>query len=202
MSHNAWLALHVLGVVIFLGNIIVTAVWKVLADRTRNPAIVAYAQRLVTITDIAFTATGVILIIVSGQVLADDFGGVFSGPFWLTLGWSLFIASGVIWVGILIPIQVKQARLAKHFGNEGVIYSIPHNTLALAGEVGEFANIVKKIERGDLDIRDADVRMRLMMEWTDIFIYHMLIGGLIKVNPMMAYNYVRAENEKRFGQHD
>jgi uncharacterized membrane protein len=121
MSHNAWLALHVLGVVIFLGNIIVTAVWKVLADRTRNPAIVAYAQRLVTITDIAFTATGVVLIIVSGQVLADDFGGVFSGPFWLTLGWSLFIASGVIWVGVLIPIQVKQARLAKHFGNEGTI---------------------------------------------------------------------------------
>ena len=121
MSHNAWLALHVLGVVIFLGNIIVTAVWKVLADRTRNPAIVAYAQRLVTITDIAFTATGVVLIIVSGQVLADDFGGVFSGPSWLTLGWSLFIASGVIWVAILIPIQVKQARLAKHFGDEGTI---------------------------------------------------------------------------------
>jgi uncharacterized membrane protein len=27
-------SLHVLGVVIFLGNIIVTAVWKALADRT------------------------------------------------------------------------------------------------------------------------------------------------------------------------
>jgi uncharacterized membrane protein len=103
MSHEAWLVLHVLGVVLLLGNILVTAVWKVLADRTKNPSVVAYAQRLVTVTDIAFTATGVILITVSGQVMADDVGGVFSGPAWLTIGWSLFIASGIIWVAGLIP---------------------------------------------------------------------------------------------------
>ena len=115
MSREAWLSLHILGVVLFLGNIIVTAVWKMLADRTRNPAVVAYAQRLVTITDIAFTATGAALIIISGQVMAEDFGGVFSGPSWLTIGWSLFIASGVIWVAVLIPIEVMQARLAREF---------------------------------------------------------------------------------------
>jgi uncharacterized membrane protein len=121
MSHEAWLSLHILGVVLFLGNIVVTAVWKVLADRTRDPAVVAYAQRLVTVTDIAFTATGVILIIVSGQVMADDFGGVFGGPAWLTIGWSLFIASGVIWVAALIPIEVMQARMARAFRDASAI---------------------------------------------------------------------------------
>jgi uncharacterized membrane protein len=115
MSREAWLSLHILGVVLFLGNIIVTAVWKVLADRTQSPPVVAYAQRLVTVTDIAFTATGAVLIVVSGQVMADEFGGVFSGPRWLTIGWALFIASGVIWAAILIPIQVVQARLARSF---------------------------------------------------------------------------------------
>ena len=115
MSRNAWLALHVLGVVLFVGNILVTAVWKALADRTRNPGVVAYAQRLVTITDVAFTSTGVVLIVVSGHVLAGDYGGVFSGPTWLQVGWSLFIASGVIWISALIPIQVMQARLARGF---------------------------------------------------------------------------------------
>jgi uncharacterized membrane protein len=115
MSREAWLFLHILGVVLFLGNIIVTAVWKVLADRTQSPPVVAYAQRLVTITDVGFTATGVILIIVAGQVLADDYGGVFSGPAWLTWGWSLFVASGLIWIAVLIPIEVMQARLAKEF---------------------------------------------------------------------------------------
>lgn len=121
MSREAWLFLHVLGVVLFLGNIAVTAVWKVLADRTKSPPVVAYAQRLVTITDVAFTATGVVLILVSGQVMAEDFGGVFSGPAWLTIGWSLFIASGVIWLGALIPIQVLQARLARGFATAEVV---------------------------------------------------------------------------------
>src|ERR1700730_3680611 len=69
-------SLHVLGVVIFLGNIIVTAVWKALADRTGSPAIVAYAQRLVNITYFAFTALGAALIAVTGPMMAQRFGGV------------------------------------------------------------------------------------------------------------------------------
>jgi uncharacterized membrane protein len=121
VSYDAWLTLHILGVVLFLGNIIVTALWKTLADRTKNPPVVAYGQRLVTITDIAFTATGVILIIVPGQVMAREYGGVFGGPTWLTLGWSLFIASGVIWLVALIPIEIMQARLARSFRDEPAI---------------------------------------------------------------------------------
>jgi uncharacterized membrane protein len=120
MSRDAWLTMHIVGVVLFLGNIAVTAVWKLLADRTREPAVVAYAQRLVLTTDVAFTATGVVLILLSGQVMAEDFGGVF-GPTWLTLGWSFFIASGVIWLAILIPIELKQWRLAREFRDGGEI---------------------------------------------------------------------------------
>jgi uncharacterized membrane protein len=120
MSHEAWLTMHVIGVVLFLGNILVTAVWKMLADRTREPPVVAYAQRLVLTTDLAFTLTGIVLILVSGQVMAEDFGGVF-GPTWLTLGWSFFIASGVIWLGVLIPIQVRQWQLSRAFRTGGEI---------------------------------------------------------------------------------
>lgn len=142
MSREAWLALHILGVVLFLGNIIVTAVWKVLADRTKSPPVVAYAQRLVTTTDIAFTATGATLIIVSGQVMADDFGGVFGGPMWLTLGWSLFIASGVIWLAALIPIEIMQARLAKRFATEPVILQRYWRLSALWSVFGAVATLL------------------------------------------------------------
>ena len=120
MSRDAWLLVHVVGVVLFIGNIVVTAVWKSLADRTKEPAVVAYAQRLVTVTDIAFTATGAALIAISGPVLAEDLGGV-GGPAWLTLGLSLFAASGVIWAAVLIPIQIAQARLARRFRTESSI---------------------------------------------------------------------------------
>ena len=114
MSRDAWLSLHILGVVVFLGNIVVTALWKMFADRTREPIVVAYAQRLVTVTDFAFTATGAALILVSGHAMAGRFGGI-DGPLWLTLGWSFFVASGVIWLAVLVPIQIAQSRLARGF---------------------------------------------------------------------------------------
>ncbi len=117
MSHDAWVALHVLGVVVFLGNLVVTAVWKTLADRTRDARVVAYAQRFVTLTDLAFTATGAAMITISGFALADDWGGI-TGPSWLTLGFSLFAASGAIWLAILVPVQVQQARLVRTFGEQ------------------------------------------------------------------------------------
>jgi uncharacterized membrane protein len=120
MSHGGWIALHVLGVVVFLGNLIVTAVWKTIADHTRDPSVIAYAQRLVTITDVSFTATGAALITISGFVLADDWGGV-GGPIWLTVGFSLFAATGVIWIAVLIPIQIQQARLARQFASNEAI---------------------------------------------------------------------------------
>lgn len=113
-------SLHLLGVTLFLGNIIVTALWKTLADRTRTPAVVAYAQRLVTITDFVFTTTGVALIAITGRMMASRFGEL-GDSLWLQWGWGLFIASGLIWVFVLLPVQVKQARMAKAFENTAKI---------------------------------------------------------------------------------
>jgi len=120
MSHATWLALHVLGVVVFLGNLTVTAVWKTLADRTRELSVIAYAQRLVTVTDVAFTATGAVLITVSGFVLAGDWGGIL-GPTWLTVGFSGFALSGLIWLTILIPTQLRQSRITRASAATGVL---------------------------------------------------------------------------------
>ena len=35
--------IHILGVILLLGNIIVTAWWKIMADRTRDPRVIAFA---------------------------------------------------------------------------------------------------------------------------------------------------------------
>jgi hypothetical protein len=40
VTYPACKSVHILGVVLFLGNIIITGVWKVLADRTGEPLIV------------------------------------------------------------------------------------------------------------------------------------------------------------------
>ena len=58
--------LHILGVVLFVGNIITAALWKTRADRSGDLATVAYAQRTVALADWAFTLPGVLLVIVGG----------------------------------------------------------------------------------------------------------------------------------------
>lgn len=117
-----WLkSLHLLGVVIFLGNIIVTGWWKTMADRTRNPVIIAFAQRQVTLTDWFFTVGGVMLVLAGGMgnVLLHHID--FLHIYWLEWGVWLFVASGVIWATILIPVQIAQDRMARKFADGGEI---------------------------------------------------------------------------------
>jgi len=114
-------SLHILGAVIFLGNIIVTGWWKVMADRTKNPVIIAFAQRQVTLTDYVFTLGGVILIVATGIGNAVLHNMDYLSIRWLVRGYWLFIISGVIWVVVLIPVQIKQAKMAKQFSENGVI---------------------------------------------------------------------------------
>lgn len=57
---------RVLGVVLLIGNVTVTAYWKVLADRTRSAILAAHAQRAVIYADWLFTLPGIVLILAGG----------------------------------------------------------------------------------------------------------------------------------------
>lgn len=119
-TYLALKSLHLLGVVLFVGNIIVTGWWKVQADRTRNPAVIAFAQRQVTLTDWIFTFGGSTLVVVGAyaNVYLHDLP---LDATWLVWGQALFFLSGLLWVAILIPAQIKQARLARGFAGGGPI---------------------------------------------------------------------------------
>lgn len=114
-SYTAFKIIHILGVVLFLGNITVTAVWKGMADRTGRPEVVGFAQRLVTLTDWVFTLGGVVLILIGGYGMVHARGLDIDGTPWLNHGLMIFTVSGVIWVGILIPLQVILGRMALKF---------------------------------------------------------------------------------------
>jgi uncharacterized membrane protein len=113
-------SIHLVGVVIFIGNIVVTAWWKVMADLTRDPKIVAFAQRQVTLTDWVFTLGGVALVAVGGIGNAL-LNGLPMTTTWLALGNALFAVSGVIWIAILIPLQMKLVRMAREFASGAAI---------------------------------------------------------------------------------
>lgn len=114
-------SLHLLGVVMFLGNIIITGWWKYMADKTRHPVVIGFAQRQVTLTDWVFTAGGGLLVLLGGFGNVTYHGIDWQHITWLSWGYWLFIISGILWVTILIPVQIKQARLARAFENGGDI---------------------------------------------------------------------------------
>ena len=119
-----WLkTIHLLGVVLFLGNIIITGWWKFMADKTKNPQVIAFAQRQVTLTDFVFTAGGATILFGAGMANVGIHHMDFSAK-WLSQGMWMFVSSGIIWVLVLIPTQIKQAKLAQEFAKSNAIPEI------------------------------------------------------------------------------
>jgi uncharacterized membrane protein len=114
-------SLHILGLILMAGNVTVTALWKVFADRTSKTQIMAFAQWLVTVTDFSFTLSGGFLMVVGGYGAAFVGGlPLFSTP-WLVLGQLMLAVAGGVWLGILVPLQIKQAHWAQDFAILGKI---------------------------------------------------------------------------------
>jgi uncharacterized membrane protein len=103
---------HVLCACLFLGNVVVSGIWAAMAERTRNHDIITFSNRLVLITDLLFTATGALGVLVTGYLMAGRFGG-HSSHAWIAWSYALFGLSGLIWAAVLLPIQLKQRRLLK-----------------------------------------------------------------------------------------
>jgi uncharacterized membrane protein len=104
--------IHVLCACLFLGNVVVSGVWAAMAERTRNHAIIQFSNRLVLITDLLFTATGAIGVVLTGHLMAGQYGGDTAHP-WITWSYILFGVSGLIWMLVLVPIQFKQRLLLR-----------------------------------------------------------------------------------------
>jgi uncharacterized membrane protein len=115
--------LHVLGVVLLVGSVTITAYWKVMADRSRDPHIIAHAQRAVNIGDWLFTLPGIILIVAGGYGMTWLAGMNVLDVSWLRWGQLLFLLSGAIWLLILVPLQIRQGRAAREFKRLGFIPS-------------------------------------------------------------------------------
>ena len=104
--------IHYLGIILLAGNITVTAVWKVFADRNGDWRIVQFGQNLVTGTDFGLTIPGIILTMVGGYGSLWVMGYSLFEPAWLLWSQVMFVLAGTIWLFILVPIQIRQARLA------------------------------------------------------------------------------------------
>jgi uncharacterized membrane protein len=120
MTYEIARFLHITGVVMLMGNITVTAVWKFFADRDGRPQVLGFAQKLVTYTDWSMTVWGAALTMIGGYGMAM-LGGHDLTQGWLLWSQGLFGVAGAIWLGIIVPIQRRQARLARDFAGGGTV---------------------------------------------------------------------------------
>lgn len=83
---------------------------------------------------------------------------------------------------------------------DGSTSRLVHYSLGMAGETGEFCNLVKKVDRGDFVKGDADIQYKLMCELTDVLTYLCCIAGELNIDLEKSMQHIRANNEKRFGK--
>jgi NTP pyrophosphatase (non-canonical NTP hydrolase) len=82
--------------------------------------------------------------------------------------------------------------------DEPSVRTLVHYSLSMCGEAGEFANIVKKVDRGSLDLNNAIVKHDLADELVDVLTYLLNIAGVLKVDLLKGYLAKRDKNELRF----
>jgi len=97
--------LHIFGAVLFVGNIITAALWKIRADRTADLATIAFAQRTVALADWVFTLPGILLVVIGGYGMAARRPWPLHGLPWLEWGQGLFWLAALIWFVVLVPTQ-------------------------------------------------------------------------------------------------
>lgn len=125
---SLWLTLHLIGVVLFLGNIITATFWKIRADLTKDSVVIHSAVKNVLLADYIFTIPGLALIIVSGSIMAARAGMPMAGFNWLMLSLILLAITGIIWSVILIPMQFKMIRYSAECIESGTISKAYHDS--------------------------------------------------------------------------
>lgn len=114
-----WLKLiHVLAVVMFIGNIVTGVFWHKHAMKTRDARLLAHAMDGVIRSDRLFTIPGVILIIVSGVLGAIQGGFPLLRTPWILWMLVLFSISGAVFGIRLAPLQ-RQMRAQAEAGAHG-----------------------------------------------------------------------------------
>lgn len=107
-----WRALHVLGAVLLVGNVTVTGFWAAFLYARRDSVPFRPVAKAILWTDLVFTAGGAALLVVSGIQLVLARRLPFWDTPWLVQGVGALAVATLVWLALLLPDQVRMARLA------------------------------------------------------------------------------------------
>lgn len=112
MGYQIMKLLHILFVVLFLGNIIIAVFWKRHGDSTNNTSIIAHTLRGIIKADKYFTMPGVIGLLIFGFG-AQGIGEIPITAAWILWSIVLFVISGAAFMAKVSPIQKKLLALSE-----------------------------------------------------------------------------------------
>lgn len=97
-------ALHIVGAILFLGNVAAGALYGAVAVASRDPAKVRFTLSVINWSDATFTGPGVLLLMSNGLAMAGALGGVAANRFtlWGLAGLWLVVA---VWLLSVVPDQ-------------------------------------------------------------------------------------------------
>lgn len=127
-------AVHILSVVLFLGNIVTGLFWKAHADSTRDPRLQAHALAGIIRSDAWFTIPSVVVIIASGVALASFGGYSILGTGWIAASLLAFGLSGILFGIWLAPAQRRLLAMAREAEAGGDWPSPAYRRLSLRWE--------------------------------------------------------------------
>jgi uncharacterized membrane protein len=104
--------IHVLSVIIFLGNITIGVFWKQFAEKKKDPKEIAFTFQGIIKADRVFTMPSILGILVGGFGAA----GIGYLPIletgWIMWSFILLIISGAVFMSKVVPVQKKIFALA------------------------------------------------------------------------------------------
>ncbi len=136
---------HVLAVIVFVGNITVGVLWKAIGDRTRNPAIMAHTMLGIIRADRVFTIPAIIVLVIAGVGAAQVGHLSILGTGWILWAIVLFVISGIAF-GPLSRVQRQIAQVAaagtSSAGMDWKRYDTLSNQWALWGTIALIAPLL------------------------------------------------------------
>ena len=133
---------HILSVVMFLGNITTGLFWHAHAARTRDPKLLFHAMDGIIRSDRWFTLPGVVLIIVTGFGAAGLGGYPVLRTPWIAASIALFSISGVLFGVRVAPLQKQLRALAKRGLESGTFDHAAYAALTRRWELWGLAALI------------------------------------------------------------
>ena len=111
MEYSFYKLLHVLGVILFLGNIIVGLFWMHIAVKTDDAKILGHTLKGIITADVFFTIPGVIIVAATGIMTAMVGHYPIMKTGWVVWPMTLFVVSGIVFLFFVAPLQKKMYTL-------------------------------------------------------------------------------------------